>query len=211
MFYPGNAPQLDAEVAELLDGVENFEPRLGYPKALIVPHAGYVYSGPIAARAYDELAAARGLVKRVVLIGPSHYVAGRGLALPECDAFETPLGRIRLDAEAIATLADLKQVVRSSAAHAQEHSLEVQLPFLQKVLGRFFPRADRGGHGPHRGGDAGDRSGSGAGRRRCSSSAPTCRTTIPTTKRSASTARRSSASRLWRSTSTTRKPAAPRD
>ena len=137
MFYPGNAPQLEAEVAELLDGIENFEPRLGYPKALIVPHAGYVYSGPIAARAYDELAAARGLIKRVVLIGPSHYVAGRGLALPECDAFETPLGRVRLDAEAIATLADLKQVVRSSAAHAQEHSLEVQLPFLQKVLGDF--------------------------------------------------------------------------
>jgi AmmeMemoRadiSam system protein B/AmmeMemoRadiSam system protein A len=137
MFYPGNAAQLDAEVAELLDGIENFEPRLGYPKALIVPHAGYIYSGPVAARAYDELAAARGIVKRVVLIGPSHYVPGRGLALPECDAFETPLGRIRLDAEAIALLADLKQVVRSSAAHAQEHSLEVQLPFLQKVLGDF--------------------------------------------------------------------------
>jgi len=137
MFYPGNGPQLDAEVGELLDGVENFEPRLAYPKALIVPHAGYIYSGPVAARAYDELAAARGLVKRVVLIGPAHYVAGRGLALPECEAFETPLGRIRLDAEAIASLADLKQVVRSSAAHAQEHSLEVQLPFLQKVLGDF--------------------------------------------------------------------------
>jgi AmmeMemoRadiSam system protein B/AmmeMemoRadiSam system protein A len=137
MFYPGNAPQLDAEVTELLDDVENFEPRLGYPKALIVPHAGYIYSGSVAARAYDELAAARGIIKRVVLIGPSHYVSGRGLALPECDAFETPLGRVRLDAEAIATLADLKQVVRSSAAHAQEHSLEVQLPFLQKVLGDF--------------------------------------------------------------------------
>ncbi len=72
MFYPGNAPQLAAEVGELLDGVENFEPKLGYPKALIVPHAGYIYSGPIAARAYDELAAARGLVKRAVLLGPSN-------------------------------------------------------------------------------------------------------------------------------------------
>lgn len=137
MFYPGNAAQLSAEVADLLDGVENFEPRLAYPKALIVPHAGYMYSGPVAARAYDELAPGRGIIKRVVLIGPSHYVAGRGLALPECDAFETPLGRVRLDEEAIAGLADLKQVVRSSAAHAQEHSLEVQLPFLQKVLGEF--------------------------------------------------------------------------
>jgi hypothetical protein len=137
MFYPGNPAQLAAEVTELLDGVEDFEPRLAFPKALIVPHAGYIYSGPVAARAYDELRAARGIVKRVVLIGPAHYVAGRGLALPECDAFETPLGRIRLDQEAIASLADLKQVVRSSAAHAQEHSLEVQLPFLQKVLGEF--------------------------------------------------------------------------
>jgi len=136
-FYPGNAPQLAMEIGELLDGVENFEPKLGFPKALIVPHAGYVYSGPVAARAYDELAAARGIVKRVVLIGPSHFVGGRGLALPECEAFETPLGRIRLDAEGMAALADLKQVVRSAAAHAQEHSLEVQLPFLQKVLGDF--------------------------------------------------------------------------
>lgn len=137
MFYPGNALQLDAEVAELLDGIEIFEPRLGYPKALIVPHAGYVYSGPVAARAYDELAAARGLVTRVVLLGPSHYVAGRGLALPAAEAFETPLGRIPVDAEAVRSLADLRQVVRSEPAHAQEHSLEVQLPFLQKVLGNF--------------------------------------------------------------------------
>ena len=137
MFYPGSAPQLEAELGELLDGVENFEPKLGFPKALIVPHAGYVYSGPVAARAYDELAAARGVVKRVVLIGPSHFVGGRGLALPDCDAFETPLGRIKLDAAGIAELADLKQMVRSAAAHAQEHSLEVQLPFLQRVLGDF--------------------------------------------------------------------------
>lgn len=137
MFYPGNAAQLAAEVAELLDGVESFEPRLAYPKGIIVPHAGYLYSGPIAARAYDELAAARGLVKRVVLLGPSHYVAGRGLALPAAEAFETPLGRIPVDAEAAQRLADLPQVVRSEPAHAQEHSLEVQLPFLQKVLGSF--------------------------------------------------------------------------
>ena len=137
MFYPGNAAQLDAEVSDLLDGVENFEPRLGFPKALIVPHAGYIYSGPVAARAYDELAAARGVVKRVLLFGPSHYVAGRGLALPTSDYFETPLGHIPLDKEALRTLAGLKQVVRSDTAHVQEHSLEVQLPFLQKLLGEF--------------------------------------------------------------------------
>jgi AmmeMemoRadiSam system protein B/AmmeMemoRadiSam system protein A len=136
-FYPGSAAQLSLELGELLDGVDNFEPKLGFPKALIVPHAGYMYSGPVAARAYDELAAARGIVKRVVLIGPSHFVGGRGLALPECEAFETPLGRIPLDAAGIAALADLKQVVKSAAAHSQEHSLEVQLPFLQKMLGNF--------------------------------------------------------------------------
>ncbi|HEY8070113.1 MAG TPA: AmmeMemoRadiSam system protein B [Burkholderiales bacterium] len=136
-FYPGNAPQLAAELGELLDGVERLEPKFGFPKALIVPHAGYIYSGPVAARAYDELAAARGIVKRVVLLGPTHYVAGRGLALPAADAFETPLGRIPVDAEAAAALDGLKQVVRSAPAHAQEHSLEVQLPFLQRMLGEF--------------------------------------------------------------------------
>src|SRR6187455_2201211 len=137
MFYPGTAPQLAAEVGELLDGVESFEPRLGFPKALIVPHAGYVYSGQVAARAYDELAGARGIVKRVVLLGPSHYVAGRGLAIPLAEYFETPLGHIAIDKEALRSLADLKQVVPSDPAHAQEHSLEVQLPFLQKLLGEF--------------------------------------------------------------------------
>jgi len=137
MFYPGSAPQLAAEVGELLDGVDSLVPKLGFPKALIVPHAGYIYSGQVAAHAYDELAAARGVVKRVVLLGPAHYVAGRGLALPSCDYFETPLGRIPLDGEALRSLAGLKQVVISDPAHAQEHSLEVQLPFLQRVLGNF--------------------------------------------------------------------------
>ncbi len=136
-FYPRNPQQLAEELGELFDGVENLEPRLGYPKALIVPHAGYIYSGPVAARAYDELAAARGVVRRVVLLGPSHYVPGRGLALPQADAFDTPLGRIALDGEGVGALAGLQQVVRSAPAHAQEHSLEVQLPFLQRMLGSF--------------------------------------------------------------------------
>jgi len=136
-FYPGDAGRLAAEVADLLDGVDNLEPRLGFPKALIVPHAGYVYSGPVAARAYDELAAARGIVRRVVLLGPVHRVPVRGLALPSSSAFETPLGRIPLDAGGARSLADLKQVVTSEPAHAQEHSLEVQLPFLQRMLGEF--------------------------------------------------------------------------
>ncbi len=137
MFYPRDARELEREVAELIDGVENLAPRFGHPKALIVPHAGYTYSGPVAARAYDELAAARGVVKRVVLLGPVHHVPVRGLALPGVEAFDTPLGRIPVDAEAVRMLAPCRQVVTSTAAHAREHSLEVQLPFLQKMLGDF--------------------------------------------------------------------------
>ncbi|MGH8705063.1 MAG: AmmeMemoRadiSam system protein B, partial [Burkholderiales bacterium] len=136
-FYPGDPRELAAEIEELLDGVERFEPRFAHPKALIVPHAGYIYSGPVAAAAFDELAPARGVVKRVVLLGPVHRVAVRGLALPSSDTFETPLGKVPVDGDAARSLAGLKQVVRSEPAHAQEHSLEVQLPFLQKVLGEF--------------------------------------------------------------------------
>ena len=136
-FYPGDPRQLSAGIDELLDGVERFEPRMVHPKALIVPHAGYVYSGPIAAAAYDELAPARGIVKRVVLLGPVHRVPVRGLALPLADGFETPLGRVPIDRAACASIARLKQVVTSEPAHAMEHSLEVQVPFLQKTLGPF--------------------------------------------------------------------------
>ena len=136
-FYPRDARALAAEVDDLLGGVEELAPRLGFPKALVVPHAGYIYSGPVAARAYDELAPARGIVRRVVLLGPVHRVAVRGLAAPSVDAFETPLGRIPIDREALRLVQDLPQVARSDPAHAMEHSLEVQLPFLQKVLGEF--------------------------------------------------------------------------
>ncbi len=137
MFYPRDARELESQVAELIDGVENLAPRFGHPKALIVPHAGYIYSGAVAARAYDELSAARGAVKRVVLLGPVHRVPVRGLALPGAEAFDTPLGRVPVDAEAVRMLAAFRQVTVSAEAHAQEHSLEVQLPFLQKMLGEF--------------------------------------------------------------------------
>src|SRR5258706_883318 len=136
-FYPGERQALVAELDELYGGVEAFEPRLGWPKALIVPHAGYIYSGPVAARAFDELAPGRGLIRRVVLLGPVHRVAVRGLALPGAEFFDTPLGRIPVDAAAVATLASLPQVVTSAPAHAMEHALEGQLPFLQEVLGEF--------------------------------------------------------------------------
>ncbi|HEX7055020.1 MAG TPA: AmmeMemoRadiSam system protein B [Burkholderiales bacterium] len=137
LFYPGERRALAAEVEALLAASGEPAPRLGFPKALIVPHAGYVYSGPVAARAYDELAAARGAVRRVVLLGPVHRVPVRGLAVPSARAFATPLGTIPIDAEALAAARALPQVVQSDAAHALEHSLEVQLPFLQKQLGEF--------------------------------------------------------------------------
>jgi AmmeMemoRadiSam system protein B/AmmeMemoRadiSam system protein A len=137
MFYPGDARALAAEVDDLLGGVEQPLPRLGYPKALVVPHAGYIYSGSIAARAYDELAAARGSVRRVVLLGPVHRVPVKGLAVPSAGAFATPLGVVRVDSEALREVRELPQVVTSDPAHALEHSLEVQLPFLQKTLGEF--------------------------------------------------------------------------
>jgi MEMO1 family protein len=137
LFYPGERGALAAEVRALLAGVDPPAPRLGFPKALIVPHAGYIYSGPVAARAYDELSAARGIVRRVVLLGPVHRVAVRGLAAPSAERFETPLGSIAVDRAALRALQDLPQVVQSDPAHAHEHSLEVQLPFLQTLLGDF--------------------------------------------------------------------------
>lgn len=134
MFYPADPVQLAHEVRELLASAD---PHSLNPKALIVPHAGYIYSGPIAASAYATLKDIAPHIRRVVLLGPTHRVAVRGLALPDTDAFATPLGQVRLDAAAIQSIAHLPQVVVSNAVHAQEHALEVQLPFLQSVLGDF--------------------------------------------------------------------------
>ena len=134
-FYPGNEQVLSRDVDALL---AQTKPAHGpSPKALIVPHAGYIYSGPIAASAYRRLEAARGQITRVVLLGPAHRVAVRGLALPLAHAFATPLGLVDIDQLACSEIQNLTQVVHSDAAHALEHSLEVQLPFLQKVLGDF--------------------------------------------------------------------------
>lgn len=134
-FYPRDAGALREQLAGFLAGAP--PPGARRPKALVVPHAGYVYSGPIAASAYAQLRAPGPVVERVVLLGPSHHVAVDGLALPEADRFATPLGEIPVDAEAARRALDLRQVVRSEAAHAREHSLEVQLPFLQELLGPF--------------------------------------------------------------------------
>ena len=137
LFYPGEPLALAAEVDDLLAGAGEPAPRLGFPKALIVPHAGYLYSGPVAAHAYDELAPAHGTVRRVVMLGPVHRVPVRGLAVPGAQAFATPLGTVPVDHEALAAVRRLPQVVQSDPAHALEHALEVQLPFLQKQLGEF--------------------------------------------------------------------------
>lgn len=134
LFYPDDPQVLKRMLADLLanaKGVELSRP----PKALIVPHAGYVYSGPVAASAYARLGGMRGRIRRVVLLGPTHRVYVRGLALPDADRFVTPLGEILLDCESMQRLARLPQVTQSAAAHQMEHSLEVQLPFLQQVLG----------------------------------------------------------------------------
>ena len=137
MFYPARPEMLADLVDECLrDAAPEVVVRQP-PKMLLVPHAGYVYSGPIAARAFALLAPWRGRIRRVVLLGPTHRVAVQGLAVPQAAAFATPLGRVPVDHAAIDGLAALTQVVVSEAAHAAEHSLEVQLPFLQRVLGDF--------------------------------------------------------------------------
>jgi AmmeMemoRadiSam system protein B len=135
LFYPADGATLSRTVSELLGSARAEAKRV--PKALIAPHAGYIYSGPIAASAYALLAPVRDIVKRVVLLGPTHRVPVRGLALPAATHFATPIGRIEIDADAVAALGKLPQVVVSDAAHALEHSLEVHLPFLQSVLGDF--------------------------------------------------------------------------
>ena len=134
IFYPTDPRQLAHDVQQLLNAAH---PPALTPKALIVPHAGYIYSGPIAATAYATLQPIAAHIRRVVLLGPTHRVAVRGLALPGAEAFDTPLGRITLDAEAARLIAHLPQVTVSAQAHALEHSLEVQLPFLQSVLPEF--------------------------------------------------------------------------
>ena len=137
-FYPGQRSALASTVASLLSAARaQAGATAAAPKALIVPHAGYIYSGATAALAYAQLAARRSIITRVVLLGPVHRVPVRGLALPGADAFATPLGEIEVDPAAVAALASLRQVVVSPAAHALEHSLEVQLPFLQSVLDDF--------------------------------------------------------------------------
>ncbi|MHB8873406.1 MAG: AmmeMemoRadiSam system protein B [Myxococcaceae bacterium] len=132
-FYPADPARLARDLGRLL-GSGAPRATAALPKALIVPHAGYVYSGPVAASAYSLLRELGRRIERVVLLGPSHHVAFRGLALPGARALSTPLGELEVDGEGSSRAANLRQVATSPEAHALEHSLEVQLPFLQTLL-----------------------------------------------------------------------------
>ena len=134
LFYSDDADTLAEDVRGFLTHADAGR---AAPKALILPHAGYVYSGPVAASGYARLRPVRETVTRVVLIGPSHFVPLRGLAVSTSDAFVTPLGPVPLDRAAIERLLELPQVCASDSAHLREHSLEVHLPFLQQVLDTF--------------------------------------------------------------------------
>jgi AmmeMemoRadiSam system protein B len=133
-FYPAQPERLRADVERLLASVPDY--RGPVPAALIAPHAGYVYSGAVAAHAFATLRGARP-AQRVVVIGPAHYIPVKGIAIPCVDAFATPLGRVPLDREALDRLSGLSFVAASDAPHAPEHALEVEVPFLQAVLGSF--------------------------------------------------------------------------
>lgn len=135
LFYPGSASGLRATVRDLMDAAAASAP--ARPHAVIAPHAGYQYSGPIAANAYATLRPWADEIRRVAVLAPSHRVPFIGIATSSADAFQTPLGDIEVDRDAVAALAVLPGVQRLDAAFAQEHALEVQLPFLQTVLGDF--------------------------------------------------------------------------
>jgi AmmeMemoRadiSam system protein B len=140
-FYPDDPGKLSGMVEGFLrDGAPgNGEgpPKASVPKAVIAPHAGYVYSGPIAGSAFRAIAALAETIERVVLLGPAHFLPIRGLALPGHSSFATPLGTVRIEPEGAQASLRLPQVRLIPEAHTREHSLEVELPFLQSLLGEF--------------------------------------------------------------------------
>ncbi|WP_296900461.1 AmmeMemoRadiSam system protein B [Thiohalocapsa sp.] len=140
LFYPGDPEALHADVTDLLasarPAADSATEHAGQPKALIVPHAGYVYSGAIAASAYAQLTQPE-CIRRVLLLGPAHRFPFHGVAVPAAEQFSTPLGKVAVDRAALAAIADLPQVHELDIAFDGEHCLEVQLPFLQETLGDF--------------------------------------------------------------------------
>ena len=133
-FYPDQPAQLDTLLDSLL---LNAEPDHKIPTAIIAPHAGYQYSGAVAATVYASLRNAANTIKRVLLLGPAHRIFVEGMALPKHTHFATPLGNISLDTQCLRELEQMPFVHYLNDAHADEHSLETQLPFLQKVLHDF--------------------------------------------------------------------------
>lgn len=136
-FYPNDPTALRSMIDDYLPADNGDELVSQAPKAIIAPHAGYIYSGSIAGRAYAQLRPVSGIITRVVLMGPSHRVAFRGMAVPSSTSFRTPLGDIPIASDAIQKIIESPDVGFLDQAHAQEHSLEVHLPFLQSVLGEF--------------------------------------------------------------------------
>lgn len=133
-FYPSDPKELSRQVWSFIKhGVVSNRT----PKAIIAPHAGYVYSGPIAGSAYKTLLPLKDTIKKVVLLGPAHRVGFRGIAAPSQDFFSTPLGDIPIDRGAIRTILKFDDVKVFDEAHGEEHSLEVHLPFLQSVIANF--------------------------------------------------------------------------
>lgn len=133
-FYPADPQQLQKMIDQYLNDVHS---TAKVPKAIIVPHAGYIYSGPVAATAYARLLNGRNMINRVILIGPSHRVGFKGMAVSSANTFATPLGNIPIDKDAVKLIAELPFVQYLDQAHELEHSLEVHLPFLQETLNDF--------------------------------------------------------------------------
>jgi AmmeMemoRadiSam system protein B len=135
-FYPADPGELRAQIVHLLDGAKGrLDEQKSTPRAWILPHAGYVYSGPVAASGYARIAALRGAIERVVVIGPAHRVFVRGIAASSASAWATPLGALPVDRIAVDRALELPGVVTHDGAHVPEHSVEVHLPFVREVLG----------------------------------------------------------------------------
>jgi AmmeMemoRadiSam system protein B len=140
LFYPADRRELAESVRAHLDlgsALVRREAGMRSPKAIVAPHAGYDYSGPIAGSAFSAWSESTRDVRRVIVLGPAHRVALRGLALPGSSAMATPLGNVAIDGELAERVLELPQVVTHAGAHAQEHSLEVELPFLQLLFEDF--------------------------------------------------------------------------
>lgn len=141
LFYNDSPISLRRQVLEFLAAASSAEDRSATKnselKAVVVPHAGYIYSGPVAAFAYKEIQKEAAHFKKIVLIGPSHHVPFQGVAVPKMNTFATPLGSVSVDLSLKQIALNFSFVIENDEPHRKEHSLEVQLPFLQVALKKF--------------------------------------------------------------------------